>query len=103
MVPRKGPGATHPRTILRRNLEYFQKHREHMKYDHYRAKCWPIGSGNTEASVKCFNKRVKVPDQFWSPHSVEAIMALQALWLNQDQSWERYWERRSACGLARAA
>jgi hypothetical protein len=94
---------THPRTILRRNLGYFQKHRDHMRYDQYRAKGWPIGSGNTEAGVKCFNKRVKGTDQFWSPHGVEAIMALRALWLNQDQSWERYWERRSAYGFALAA
>jgi hypothetical protein len=96
-------GETHPRTILRRNLGYFQKHREHMKYDQYRAKGWPIGSGNTEAGVKCFNKRVKGSDQFWSPQGVEAIMALRALWLNQDQYWERYWERRSAYGLAMVA
>jgi hypothetical protein len=96
-------GETHPRTILRRNLGYFQKHQAHMKYHEYRAKGWPIGSGNTEAGVKCFNKRVKGTDQFWSPDGVEAIMALRALWLNQDQSWERYWERRSAYGLAMAA
>src|SRR5208337_2276127 len=72
-------GDTHPRTILRRNLGYFQKHRDHMRYDQYRAKGWPIGSGNTEAGVKCFNKRVKGTDQFWTPWGVEAIMALRAL------------------------
>lgn len=94
---------THPRTILRRNLGYFQKHRDHMHYDQYRARGWPIGSGNTEAGVKCFNKRVKGTDQFWTRQGVEAIMALRALWLNQDQSWERYWERRSAYGFAPAA
>jgi hypothetical protein len=30
-------------------------------------------------------------------------MALRALWLNQDQSWKRHWERRSAYGFAIAA
>jgi hypothetical protein len=107
-VERAGPAEasdsdTHPRTILRRNLGYFQKHKEHMKYHQYRARGWPIGSGNTEAGVKCFNKRVKGTDQFWTPAGVEAIMALRALWLNQDQSWERYWARRSAYGLVQAA
>lgn len=107
-LERAGPAEasdadTHPRTLLRRNLSYFQKHQEHMKYDQYRANGWPIGSGNTEAGVKCFNKRVKGSDQFWNPRGVEAIMALRALWLNQDQSWERYWERRSAYGFAQAA
>ena len=94
---------THPRTILRRNLGYFQKHQEHMKYQEYRARGWPIGSGNTEAGVKCFNKRVKGTEQFWSKEGVEAIMALRALWLNQDGSWDRYWARRTAYGFAQAA
>jgi hypothetical protein len=96
-------GDTHPRTILRRNLGYFQKHQDHMKYDQYRAKGWPIGSGNTEAGVKCFNKRVKGSEQYWGPQGLETILALRALWLNQDQSWERYWERRTAYGFAMAA
>ena len=80
-LERAGPAQpadpdTHPRTILRRNLGYFQKHQDHMKYPQYRAHGWPIGSGNTEAGVKCFNKRVKGTEQFWSKAGVEAIMAL---------------------------
>ena len=96
-------GDLHPRTILRRNLGYFQKHQDHMKYPEYRARGWPIGSGNTEAGVKCFNKRVKGTDQFWSRKGAEAILALRVLWLNQDGSWECYWQRRSAYGFAQAA
>jgi hypothetical protein len=107
-LERAGPAQasdpdTHPRTILRRNLGYFQKHQDHMKYRDYRARGWPIGSGNTEAGVKCFNKRVKGTEQFWSKAGVEAIMALRTLWLNQDGSWDHYWARRSAYGFAQAA
>jgi hypothetical protein len=96
-------GETDPGTVLRRNLGYFQKHQNHMRYPEYRARGWPIGSGNTEAGVKCFNKRVKGTEQFWSEEGVEAILALRALWLNQDGSWDRYWQRRSAYGFAQAA
>ena len=102
-APQPSDGDIHPRTILRRNLGYFQKHKDHMKYKEYRAKGWPIGSGNTEAGVKCVNKRVKGTDQFWTYRGVEAIMALRVLWLNQDRSWENYWARRTAYGLAQAA
>ena len=96
-------GPTHPREVIRQHLGYFEKHQGHMHYDAYRRKGWPIGSGNVEAGVKCFNKRIKGTDQFWRKAGVEAIMALRALWLSQDSRWERYWANRSAYGLAQAA
>jgi hypothetical protein len=107
-VQRLGPaqandGPTHPREVLRQNLGYFEKHQAHMHYDEYRRQGWPIGSGNVEAGVKCFNKRIKGTDQFWTQPGVEAIMALRALWLSQDSRWNRYWANRSAYGPAQAA
>lgn len=96
-------GPAHPRAVLRQNLGYFEKHQDHMHYDEYRRKGWPIGSGNVEAGVKGFNKRVKGTDQFWIKSGVESIMALRALWMSQDQRWERYWNNRPAYGLKRAA
>jgi len=53
---------------------------------------WPIGSGNTEAGVKQFNKRVKGTEQFWSEDGVEAILCLRGLWLSQDERWVVYWK-----------
>jgi hypothetical protein len=96
-------GPSHPRRVLWQNMGYFQKHREHMRYDQYRQKGWPIGSGTTEAGVKQFNKRVKGTDQFWNRPGAEAILALRELWMDQDDRWERYWANRSAYGFAQAA
>lgn len=96
-------GPTHPREVLRQNLGYFEKHKDHMQYDVYRKKGWPIGSGNVEAGVKGFNKRVKGTDQFWSKPGVEAIMALRAMWMCQDRRWERHWTNRPAYSFAQAA
>jgi len=93
----------HPRRVLRQNAGYFTRHKEHMRYDQFRRKGWPIGSGVTEAGVKGFNKRVKGTDQFWNRSGVESILALRALWMSQDGRWERYWENRSAYGHAIAA
>ena len=101
--PQEADGPTHPRQVLRQNLGYFEKHQAHMKYDFYRSQGWPIGSGNVEAGVKGFNKRVKGTDQFWSYKGVEAILALRAQWMSQDQRWERYWNNRTAYGFAQAA
>jgi hypothetical protein len=89
-------GPTHVREVLRQNIGYFERHQQHMRYDEYRAKGWPIGSGNVEAGVKCFNKRVKGTEQFWHRRGVEAVMALRALWMSQDQRWQRHWTNRPA-------
>ena len=70
--------------------------RDHMNYPEYRRRGWPIGSGETEAAVKQFNKRVKGTEQFWSTDGVEAILGLRGLWLSQDDRWSRYWENRPA-------
>lgn len=86
----------HPRKMLRQNVGYFTKHQDHMKYPEYRRKGWPIGSGVTEAAVKQFNKRVKGTEQFWNDQGIEAILALRAMWIDQDQRWERYWANRPA-------
>lgn len=95
-----GDGEHHPRRIVHRAVGYFQRNQDHMNYPEYRAKGWPIGSGNTEAGVKQFNKRVKGTEQFWSEPGVEAIMALRGLWQSQDQRWDRYWASRPAYGVA---
>ena len=101
--PQSADGPTHPREVLRQNIGYFEKHKDHMRYDEYRRKGWPIGSGNVEAGVKCFNKRVKGTEQFWTKPGAECILALRALWMSQDQRWNHYWTCRPAYGLKQAA
>lgn len=85
-----------PRKVLAANVAYFTTHRDHMNYPEYRRRGWPIGSGETEAAVKQFNKRIKGTEQFWSTDGVEAILALRGLWLSQDDRWQHYWENRCA-------
>jgi len=86
----------HPRRILSQAVGFFEKNQGHMKYPEYRRKGWPIGSGNTEAGVKQFNKRVKGSERFWGEAGIEAILCLRALRLSQDGRWDRYWSNRPA-------
>jgi hypothetical protein len=95
-APRSQDGREHPRRVLANNVGYFEKHRHHMDYPTYRRKGWPIGSGVTEAGVKQFNKRIKGTDQFWTERGVETILALRALYLSQDDRWNRHWRSRPA-------
>jgi hypothetical protein len=90
--PRDGDEPGHPRRVLAQNLGYFEGHRQHMDYPTYRARGWTIGSGAVEAGVKQFNQRVKGTDRFWNLPGCEAILALRALWLSQDQRWDHYWQ-----------
>lgn len=99
--PQASDGPEHPRRVLANNVGYFTRHKPHMDYPEYRRKGWPIGSGMTEAGVKQFNKRVKGTEQFWNESGVEVILALRALWLSQDDRWNRHWSTRG--GYSKAA
>lgn len=81
----------HPRRVLWENLGYVRRHQGQMDYPRYRTRGWPIGSGVTESGVKLFNKRVKGTEQFWNENGAEAILALRALLLSQDERWNHYW------------
>ena len=101
--PGDGPAGTREagaRRVLANNVSYFETHRHHMDYPTFRRKGWPIGSGVTESAVKQFNKRVKGTEQFWNVPGVESILSLRALWLSQDERWERYWNTRPAYSKA---
>jgi len=95
-----GDGPQHPRRVLDGEAGFFERNQRHMNYPEYRRRGWPIGSGNTEAGVKQFNKRVKGTDQFWSESGAEAILALRGLYVSQDQRWDRYWLSRAAYSKA---
>lgn len=94
--PRPDDPQTHPRRTLSQNVGYFTRHRVHMNYLQYRKNGWPIGSGETEAAVKQFNKRVKGTEQFWTEQGIEPILSLRAKWISQDDGWEKYWSNRPA-------
>lgn len=98
---RESDGPQHPRRVLDDEIGFFERNQRHMDYPAYRRRGWPIGSGNTEAGVKQFNKRVKGTDQFWNKSGAEAILALRGLYVSQDQRWDRYWLSRP--GYSKAA
>lgn len=94
--PQEADPPQHPRRVLQQNVGYFTRHQQHMDYPTYRANGWPVGSGETEASVKQFNKRVKGTEQFWEEGGIEPILSLRAAWVSQDERWMRYWDNRPA-------
>ena len=94
--PQAADPPQHQRRVLHQNVGYFTRHQEHMEYPRYRSNGWPVGSGETEAAVKQFNKRVKGTEQFWMEKGIEPILSLRAAWISQDDRWQRYWNNRPA-------
>ena len=94
--PPPGATGTDPRHVVATNLQYFTSREDQMDYPTYRSRGWPIGSGQVEAGVKQFNKRIKGTEQFWRKESLEPILALRGMWLSQDDRWKRYWATRPA-------
>lgn len=95
--PKEHEGS--PRTILHRNVGYFNDNRDGMDYPRFRAEGWPIGSGVAEGSVKQFGLRLKGSEKFWNGFGcgmgAEEMLALCALHRSEDGRWQDYWRRRS--------
>ena len=64
---------------IRKVIEYFQEHRERMRYSDFKKAGYPIGSGAIESAVRrVVNLRMKGPGMFWLPESAEAFLHIRA-------------------------
>ena len=69
--------SNHPTDpITQREVNYFQNHREHLKYADLAARNAPIGSGSMESACSQFQDRLKRRGQFWSPRGLSNILAI---------------------------
>jgi len=70
---------------------YFEKHQDSMDYPTYRACGWPMGSGTIESSCGQFGDRVKHNRMRWTRTGADALHAVKAAILSQDDRWARRW------------
>ena len=70
---------------------YFEKHQGTMDYPTYRARGWPMGSGTIESSCGQFGDRVKHNRMRWTRAGADALHAVKAAILSQDERWQRRW------------
>lgn len=69
--------------LKRETMGYFNRNKERMHYDEYRAKGLHIGSGIAESSCKCLvGARLKQSGMRWSPDGAAAIIQLRRLWFD---------------------
>jgi hypothetical protein len=79
---------------IRIEAEYFDGHRERMRYPQFRAKNLFVGSGVIEAGCKTvIGSRLKQSGMFWTVRGAHAIIALRCCCLSG--KFQAYWKERA--------
>jgi hypothetical protein len=80
-----------PRKLLAEAHGYFAHNAERMRYDTYRAKGYPIGSGVVESSCRhIVGLRMKrTATMAWTERNAEAMIQLRCLCASGE--WDRFW------------
>ena len=82
----KGPR----KKMLNRIITYFSRNVTRMRYDHYLAAGYPIGSGVAEGACRHLVKdRLERTGMRWTVEGAQAILDLRSTYLNGD--WSAYW------------
>jgi hypothetical protein len=94
-LKRLRPEGHEASSLLSREIEYFQKNRERMRYDQFRKSALFTGSGVVEAGCKTvMGRRLKQSGMRWTVRGANTIIALRCCQMSG--LWEAYWEARYA-------
>ncbi len=67
------------RTVIEREIAYFRHLAPFMRYDRFRKRCIPLGSGATESAIRrVVNLRLKGAGIFWKKENAERMLHLRA-------------------------
>lgn len=77
------------RRTLRQAANYFANNQDHMRYDEYLAKGYPIGSGVAEGACRHVVKdRMEQSGMRWTVVGAQAMLHTRAIYINGD--WENF-------------
>lgn len=84
-------------------VEQFHKHlarlADAVHYDDFRARGWPIGSGEVESAHRYIpQKRLKLPGASWAPSTVNSMLALRVMRANG--WWGDFWAQQPVTAAA---
>lgn len=69
--------------ILRTTANYFENHKERMRYDYFRQQGYQIGSGTIESAAKQIGSmRMKVPGAIWNEANARKVAKARASYLS---------------------
>lgn len=88
------PYRKEQKEICEKEIAYFEKNRNRMRYDEFRRKGLFIGSGVVEAGCRIvIGQRLKQSGMFWTVKGANSIIALRCCLLSNH--WEDFWEYRA--------
>jgi hypothetical protein len=82
------------REALEREIHYFDTHKGRMDYKTGKVSGQPVGSGAVESTCNQYQRRFKLPGQFWSLEGDEAFLALASL--HRNGRWHRIFSHDAA-------
>ena len=69
---------------IRREINYFTKHKERCRYSYFKENKFLCGSGIVESAIRrVLNLRFKCPSSFWQKENLEALVFLRATLLSK--------------------
>jgi hypothetical protein len=81
--------------ILEREIGYFEKNKDRMRYDDFRRQGLFVGSGVVEAGCRTvIGQRLKLSGMHWTVWGANNIIALRCCILSN--RWEDFWEYRAS-------
>jgi hypothetical protein len=78
--------------VAQRETDYFERHRDHLAYQHKAQRGEPIGSGAIESACKQYQVRFKRGGQFWGRNWDEGLLELKSRQLAG--RWDDLWPHR---------
>jgi hypothetical protein len=82
--------SSEARSILNREINYFDKHKQRMRYPELRAAGYHIGSGSVESACKrIISARLKQAGMIWTRDGAQAMAQLRATILSN--RWDQFW------------
>ena len=83
------------KAVCEREMGYFTKNKERMRYAEFRKRGLFVGSGVVEAGCRTVvAQRLKQSGMHWTVKGAENIIALRCSILSN--RWEDFWEQRAA-------
>jgi hypothetical protein len=89
------PSTEEAEALLEREIGYFDKNKERMRYKDFRSQGLFVGSGVVEAGCRTvIGQRLKQSGMHWTVRGANTIIALRCCILSN--RWEDFWEYRAS-------
>ena len=87
------PSTEEEKELCEREINYFDKNKERMRYDNFRRRGLFVGSGVLEAGCRTvIGQRLKQSGMHWSVKGANSIISLRCCFFSN--RWEDFWESR---------